>query len=90
MLNNITRAYQFISEAPIADFEVFASPEDMKFGLDRGFWHPSDAKLYKSEKAIKKIHNVFSKTPYNFNLYIVPAGVSGRITKDEFEKNLKN
>jgi|FreactcultureFD7_1027221.scaffolds.fasta_scaffold00768_12 hypothetical protein len=63
------RAHEFINEAPISDFQVFGNFSGNKEHNDI-FYHP-DEKLLHSEKAIKKIYNAFSKTPFEFNFYVL-------------------
>ncbi len=60
--------YYELFEAPIADFGVVG---DLESPVMQRVWQKGDSKLLQSDKAIKKIHNAFAKTPYNFNLYII-------------------
>lgn len=54
-----------VSEAPVANFQTMGDFDQ------EGSMPAPDRKLLKSEKAVKKIHDVFSKTPYDFNLYFI-------------------
>lgn len=59
--------YHEITEAPIADFSV-VNPEGDKFVND---FDKPDQGILNSEKGVQKIMDAFSKTPFDFNIYVI-------------------
>jgi hypothetical protein len=58
------RWLEIINEAPIADFGTEGN-------LDRyGSFRDSDLKAIRNPKWVEKVHSAFSKTPYDFNIYV--------------------
>lgn len=83
--------YSEISEAPIADFQYFDSPE-VAHPNPRPELNKSRA-LFQNEKGRAKIYRMFSKTPFVFNFYVMPirdisryAPLSKRMSKEELEQ----
>lgn len=54
-----------VSEAPIADFQVYGDREN------EGSFAASDVKAFNNPKWLQKVHSHFSRTPYDFNIYLV-------------------
>jgi hypothetical protein len=61
------RISDILGEAPIADLAMIDDPND------KG-WHKADKALLNSPKAVGKIMNMFERTPFVFNFYMVMTG----------------
>jgi len=59
--------YKEITEAPLADFGAYGDLDT------EGSMRSSDLKAVRNPKWVKKVHTAFSKTPYDFNLYLLNA-----------------
>jgi hypothetical protein len=65
--------YHEICEAPLTDFGAYGD-------LSReGTLRSDDLKAVQSPKWQEKLSNFFSRTPYNFNIYVYNGGEDGRI-----------
>lgn len=65
--------YREITEAPISDFQV-VNKETEKFYND---FDKADAGILNNDKGVQKIMNAFSKTPFEFNIYVIMRPTEG-------------
>lgn len=65
--------YREISEAPIADMRVVNKETD-KYYND---FDKSDEGILNSQKGVQKIMNAFTKTPFEFNIYVIMRPTEG-------------
>jgi len=71
-------------EAPIASFQTIGDFEKP------GSMPAADRKLLSSPKAVKKIHDIFSKTPYDFNLFFINyPGEKGNLKTTQSKLGIK-
>lgn len=59
--------YHELTEAPIADFGI-VNPEGDKYVNN---FDKSDKGILNNDKGVKKIVDAFSKTPFDFNIYVI-------------------
>lgn len=60
-----SRRRENVSEAPIADFQIYGDREN------EGSFAASDVKAFNNPKWLTKVHSHFSRTPFDFNIYLV-------------------
>lgn len=60
----IMRKFIDLVEAPLADYRFIGDKEE-------GSFRPEDIKAANSPAWYRKLENMFSKTPFNFNIYVV-------------------
>jgi hypothetical protein len=61
------RYFEVLNEAPLADFGVHGDT------YNAGSYSASDVKVFHNQKWLHKLNSHFSRTPYNFNVYLYNA-----------------